>query len=332
MTRKDRFVLSILSWMMVCSAGWAQTPILESGEDCVDWFTTSWASFEKRHAVVGHAESSYASGAGHVEIDWFQIKCIDNATKANLCYCESRVVYSDAPDSGLGGIWIKTLSGLKKPLWSAGEFSAPLETREPPVFNDKGKLILGSARTEFPPCAFSMSVMTGSGFQMCDKYRSDYFAKTFGEMTKVEEPDDSHGNKVVFMFNNVQSREFVGDPKNGRPVITRGYFLDKSKKGKPDRSFFPVLNYESRTTWECVDEKGEVYAPATVDNFVHRAHPLHKTSMHVRVATAYSVEGIGMELLSDENMASYLQNKGRTAELRAELAEKVSKRKFEIIR
>ena len=325
-------VFAVFLVLLLRTASLGQIPRMESGEDCIDWFLLSWNELEKCHAVVGHAESADSSGGGFVELEWFEIKCIDEVTKGGLHYCETRALYADAPNTGFGIPWTKSLAGRKKLLACFGELSEPLEEFEPPVFDSKGKLVSGMARREFAPNAFALAVMTGSGFRMSEEFGCHYFSKTFGEMKKIEQQDDSIGNKSVFIFNGVQSREIVADREHGMPIVTSGYFRDKTRKGEPDRTFFPVLNYEAKTTWESLDD-GKTFVPTTVDNFVNRTHPLHKgSSAHVQVAVAYAVKDIRAELLSTENLSNYLMRKGPTAELRAELQEKVRKRTAELRR
>ena len=139
--------------------------------------------------------------------------------------------------------------------------------------------------------------------------------------------DGRDGNKVVFFCNNLWSIEYTGNPENGMPTLTRGFFPDPNIKGPARRASFKTLNYESRTKWECLDEKKQIYAPVSVDNFVHKTHPLHKVSKHLEIVVAYSLEPLNAELFSDENMKLLLKNDGPTAALRKKLNEKVRTRK-----
>jgi hypothetical protein len=326
----EHYALTLTLWFFTSAIAGAQIPRLESGEECFDWFLLSWENVEKKHAVVGHVEATTSPAEGTVSIDWFEIKCSDASSKSALHYCETRFSFSETMDNGLKAGWTKSLYGLKKPRWSSGDLSTPMNEFDAPFFDLKGKLISGVPKTHFPPNAFTLAVLTGGAFQMCREFDYDYVVNTVSGMRKFEQPDELNGNTSVFMCDNLRSKEVISDRDTGMPRITRGYFRDPAKRGQPDRSFFPTLNFEAKTTWECLDEREGVFAPKAIDNFVHRDSPQSKSTTHVQLAVAYAIENVSSDLLSDANLELYLSKKGPTAELRETLFEKVQTRRLEL--
>jgi hypothetical protein len=306
-----------------------QVPKMDTGEECIDWFTSSWNSVDNRYAVVGLAENALSNGT-YGQIEWFEIRCSDLATQERLVYCESRKASANAPESSLGIPWIKTLRkerATQRELYaSVGSRLEPLQEVEPPVFDSKGKRISGHNMGNHPPNAFSLAILTGSGLTFCDEFGCAYYVKRFRESKFLEQGKDADGNYSVFCHNALNGLDVVLHREHAMPVYCRGYFREESKRGEPDRSFFPKLNFESRTEWECLED-GKTYVPVKVDNFVHRLNRLgSKGTQHVVLNVAYKTEGISPELVSEESLSLYRNDEGPLANLRKQLFEKLDRR------
>ncbi|MFO0925294.1 MAG: hypothetical protein U0905_22770 [Pirellulales bacterium] len=67
-------------WYCPSSYRERQPPKMENGEECIDWFSFL-NELDQCHAVAGRAENAPSFGNGYQKIEWFEIKCINGATK-----------------------------------------------------------------------------------------------------------------------------------------------------------------------------------------------------------------------------------------------------------
>ncbi len=129
-------------------------------------------------------------------------------------------------------------------------------------------------------------MMTGSGIDLSSEYDCTYFTKSLSKMKKIDEDTDSKDRIKVFAFDAVNSRELTFDTNHGMPFFVRGFFRDKTVGGELGRSHFPLLNFESKTEWECLEDE-KTYVPTKVDNIVHRtSHLKNASSRHVQLVVA----------------------------------------------
>lgn len=324
---KARGIYSVLLVLIMnFSPAFGQVPSMENGDECLDWFLLCWNEMEKCHAVAGRADNAHSNGTNFEQTEWFEIKCTSKITKERLHYCEQRHFSFGDPGSKSGVPWKRTLRSKSKLLIASGARNRALDAFEPPVYDSNGKLISGVRFSNEAPNAFSMAVLTGSGIDMSEEFNNVYFTKTFSKMKKVDEGKDSRENFRLFAFDQVNSRELIFDKENAMPIVSRGFFRDKTMKGEVDKTHFPVLNFEAKTSWERLED-GKTYAPTRVDNFVHQTSPLKKTaSRHVQLVVAYDTTDVNDEILSDENLQRDTLNEGPISALRDKLFKKVDER------
>ena len=143
---------------------------------------------------------------------------------------------------------------------------------------------------------------------------------------KLQNPLCTNKHSGFFHGEGKWAEEFVFDEEvGGMPISTRGFFRDKSKNGVPDRSFFPMLNFETKTEWEAVDVASKYYAPISVMNFVHRVNPKSKDSQEMVIKAAWNIEGVSSELFSDDSIARSYEDDGPLVKLRKELTTKLQR-------
>ena len=304
-------------------------PKMDTGEECIDWFLSSWSVLDDRYAVVGLAENAHSNGV-YGQIEWFEIGFSDLVTRERVVYCEMRKASANVSESSLGIPWTKTLrketAATRKLYGMVGTRLEPLQEIEPPVFDSNGKRISGYNMGNHPPNAFSLAIITGAGLTLSHESGCNYFVKRFSERKFLEQGNDADGNYSVFCYDALNGLDLVLHREHAMPIYCRGYFRDQAKKGQPDRSFFPSLNFESKTQWECLED-GKTYVPVKVDNFVHRLNPLKgKQTQHVLVNVAYRTVGVTSELVSEDSLSLYRNDEGPLADLRRQLFEKLGQR------
>ena len=298
-----------------------QTPKFESSEDCLDWFLVSWDRVNNKSASLGNAHVSGTSSEGFVIAEWFDVRLDDRANNKLYRYVESRRTYADGEQSNL---WEKRLIRGKEWKWCFGEYSQEIATVPAPEFDDKGIQKAGVNLAIKTPDVFLFSVVTGSAFE--SDLNSTKVSKIFEELKRDFDEADSEDDKLTGFFKGGGrfGVEIIFDKVvGGMPVSTRGYFRDQSKKGKPDKSFFTVMNFESKTRWETADKAKHFFVPISITNMVHKLNPTSKNSEVVEIQAAWEMDGISPELFSDDSLSKFRNSEGPLFELRAALKRKL---------
>ena len=300
----------------------AQTPRFESSEECLEWFLISWDRLDNKSACYGTAHVSGSSSEGFVVFEWFEVRFNDRSNHKTYRYVESRRTYADGVQADL---WEKSMTRDKEWKWCVGDYSKEMRIVPVPEFNEKGEQIGGARRWMKTPDVFAFSVITGSAFQT-DFGRFNSVSKAFEQLKQevVETKIDDEKLQGFFQGGGKWAAEIVFDQQvGGMPVSTRGYFRDVSKKGAPDRSFFQILNFISKTEWETVGLASKYYAPVAVTNFVHRLNPKSKNSKVIEIKAAWDIDGVGSELFSDDSIARSYEDDGPLVKLRKKLTSKI---------
>jgi hypothetical protein len=313
--------VSYISLAFGCNFANAQTPIFDSASDCADWFLISWKEFDAKYACAGRSTISGTQSEGFVDVDWFEVKFIDPKSREVYHYCENQFSHQGGHLFGTWERWCKR--GKRKLMYALSDITKPMDEVLPAVFDELGRLKEGVKPTRRPPSPFGFAVQSPSGFNT--DFNSIENAMSTWKRCKIQDLSDSaEGRKVAFFNEENWAMEVEFDDKvGGMPVFTRGYFRDKGKKGIPDRSFFSVVNYESKSKWKCLDEEKQIFVPVAVDNFVHRINSTSKHSKHLKVGAAWATDGIGLELFTDESLARCLDNDGPLSKLRKDLYNKL---------
>lgn len=299
----------------------AQTPKFESARDYADWFLVSWKAVNDKFACAGRATMSGTQSPGYVNVDWFEVRFVDPQSKEVFHYSENQFSYADGHMHGMWEKWCKR--GNKKFLYAMSSYEKRMDEVPVAMFSKEGELIEGVAPSRVPPSPFGFTVQSPSAFNT-DFDSIDGTFSTWNRV-KMEDLPDLDPLKIVFMHEDLWGMEVHFNPDvGGMPVFARGFFRDKSKKGVVDRSFFSKINFETKTKWNCLDEKRDIYVPESVDSFVHRINESSKHSKQLSIQAAWSIDKIGKHLFADDCLEKCLDNRGPLAELRKELYDKLN--------
>ncbi len=319
-----------MCFVLICVIGFlsssvnshAQTPKFESASECADWFLVSWKAVNDKFACAGRSTMSGTQSPGYVNVDWFEVRFVDPQSREVFHYSENQFSYSDGEMHGLWEKWCKR--GTQKFLYAMSSYEKRMDEVPIAVFNNEGELIDGVAPSRIPPNPFGFAIRSPSAFNT----DFDSIDRTFStwNRAKMEDLSDVEQRKVVFMHEDAWGMEVHFNPAvGGMPEFVRGFFRDKTRKGAVDKSFFSKINFETKTKWKCLDDQREIYAPESVDSFVHRINATSKHSKQLKIQATWSIERIGKHLFSDDSLDKCLDDRGPLAELRKDLYEKLNK-------
>ena len=327
--RKGEFVIKILAYVSVvfCSTCtvFGQVPEFENSEDCLDWFLISWNALNNKSACFGNAHVSGSSSEGFVELDWFEFRFNDSATRKSYRYVESRQTFANGEQADL---WERLLIRGNDFKASLGSKSRALDKVKPPEFDSQGKQTAGHIKYMNIPDVCAFSVGTGSMYDSEFGSHSD-LSKMFDQLKLNVIESDVEGEKFKGFYHGggKYAVEISFDKRfGGMPVECRGFFRDKKKNGVPDRTFFSPVNFESETKWEQVGKSGR-YAPVAITNFVQRLNPISKNSKMVEIRAAWELDGVDASVFSDESIENDRMEEGPLFALRKTLKAKLDNSK-----
>lgn len=298
-----------------------QIPDFETSEDCLDWFLLSWNQLNGKSACFGNAHVSGSSSEGFLDLEWFEVRFNDRSNHKYYRYIESRRTYANGEQADL---WEKSLNRGKEWKWSLGDFSKEMATVQAPEFDEKGDQIGGLRTSMKTPDVCALSVVTGSVFESSFGSHNDV-DKMFDQLKLKIEETIVDGEKLQGFYHGggKYAVEILFDKSfGGMPVSSRGYFRNNNEKGMPDRSFFPLVNFDSKTKWEEIG-KGGSFAPVEITNFVQRLSSKSKNSKVVEIRAAWEIDGIEASLFSDDSFEKNRSGKGPLFGLRKTLKSKL---------
>ena len=319
--------ISAFVWVVCFSTCtvFGQVPEFESSEDCLDWFLISWNALNNKSATFGNAHVSGSSAEGFVELDWFEVRFSDSASRKSYRYVESRQTFANGEQADL---WERLLIRGNEYRSCLGDTSRVMATVPPPEFDTQGKQTGGHRKYMTIPDVCAFSVGTGSMYDSSFGSHSD-LSKLFDQLKLNVIESDVEGEKFNGFYHGggKYAVELLFDNRfGGMPVESRGFFRDNKKSGVPDRTFFPLVNFESETKWEQVGKDGR-FAPVAITNFVRRLNPKSKNSEIVEIRAAWELDGVDASVFSDESIEKDRIEKGPLFELRKTLKAKLDKSK-----
>jgi hypothetical protein len=298
----------------------SQTPKLNTGRDCLDWFLVSWEQLAKldRFACAGVSEMSTSFEVGSLNQEWFFVRIKDDKTKIVSEYLEMQTIYANGAGTGH---WRKQLRRGDSFAWASGDRSRPLSDFRTLTAKEQGSSLdernLQVLQYRYPD-PFILTISSASCY---DEYYDWTFFSNLFEKGKLEDVETNEENVLICTSTTEYlSTQMEFNSKTGMPLRTVGYFRDdKAENGRGK------INFESKIKWEKVDAKREIFAPISITNFTHNVNLKNTGSRRCEISCSYKVNDINLDLLSDENLSSVLESRGDIAELRGELIKKVYK-------
>ncbi|XZE17641.1 hypothetical protein SH449x_002915 [Pirellulaceae bacterium SH449] len=275
-------------------------------------------SKQDRVACAGVSEESVSFDAGTVEQEWFFVRIRDDKTKIVSEYLEMQTIYANGAGTGH---WRKQLRRGDSFAWASGDRSRPLSDLRKLTEKEQGSSLdhrnLQVLQYRYPD-PFALTIFSASNYGLHIDWAlvSHLFEK--GELEDVDSTDDK-----ILKCNATTERLFTRidfEAKTGMPVKAVGYFRDKKSPQGVGK-----INFESKTKWEVIDERREIFAPISITNRAHNVNLKNTGSRLCEISCSYKVNDLSPNLLSDESLNSLLGGHGELVDLREELVKKAYK-------